>query len=119
MRVAVLFALTLSLAAPFPASAQNRVADIYAEMAKNAARAEKERADAWAKMIAELAQLPVTIMEQRPVAPATAEAPSAGAAAPLSAVERQTPASDAQQRYLEEALAYMKEQDNELRAREV
>jgi hypothetical protein len=127
MKVAVVLALLVSVCAPSPAVAQSKVADIYAEMGRNAARAAQERADIYAKMVADLAAAAAAI----PVAPrvvyvAPPVAPVVAPVAPVSdwwtrnaPIPPSATASAAQQGYLEEALAYQKEVDNELRARAV
>ena len=101
MKIAVLLTISLALTSASTASAQSRVADIYAEMANNAARAAQARADTWSKMIAELTALAAAAVpapRMAPVVPPVIETPN-----PPSAAERQ--------KYLEDALAYEKEND--------
>lgn len=108
MKAALPIALALVLFVPVPAGTQSKVTDIYAEMARNAARARQERADIYAKMVADLAAAAAAAIPPAAIAPAPVDiAPPA--AAPRKVM---TP-----QEYLEEALAYQKEQD--LRARAI
>jgi hypothetical protein len=101
MKTAVLLTISLALTSASAASAQSRVADIYAEMANNAARAAQARADAWSKMIAELTALAAAAVPAPRMAPVV-----------TPVVETPNPSSaDMQRRYLEEALAYEKEND--------
>lgn len=102
----VLPLVALALLAPSPASAQSSVADILAEQGRVAAAAARARADARAKIVADLAALAAAFVPAR-VVPEVAPAivvPSAVVASPG------VPVNEIQQRYLEEALAYQKEQ---------
>lgn len=113
----VALALVVSLFALSPIAAQSKVADIYAEMARNAARAAQARADIYAKMVADVTAAAAAIpMPARVAAPVYVAPPAevAPAAAPvgLNWFERNapgknlTPAED-----LAETLAYEKVTD--------
>lgn len=125
MKSALAIALALVLFVSLPAAAQSKVADIYAEMARNAARAAQERADIYAKMIADLATAAAAAIPPRVVAPAPilvapAAGPSAVAAAAGDGLDWWTRNAPGRVRtpeeYLAEALAYEKEQDLARRA---
>lgn len=82
--------------------AQSRVTDILIEQSNVAARAALQRAEIWNRVIADLTVAPLVLFPPRPVfVPPPVVAP----VAPVP------PASAMQQRYLEEALAYLREQD--------
>jgi len=96
-----------------PLAAQSRVTDIYAQMAANAARRAEAQAAIRSRTITELFDLPVAILEQRPVdvrpvAPIGSWVPSFTPTPTASPTEMQ--------RYLQEALDYQKEQDLARRA---
>src|SRR5882762_2602907 len=82
--------------------AQSRVTDILIEQSNVAARAALQRAEIWNRVIADLTVAPLVLFPPRPVfIPPPVVAPVAP-----------TPSRSAiQQQYLEEALAYMREQD--------
>jgi hypothetical protein len=122
-RAILLVTLAIALVSSSPALAQSTVTDIYKAMADNAARAAQARADAYASMVREAAAAAAEMAERRAAArvvyvpaPVSVVAP-APVAAPdwfaLHAPPAARTASEAQQTYLEEALAYAKELDNE------
>lgn len=81
--------------------AQSRVTDILIEQSNVAARAALQRAEIWNRVIADLTVAPLVLFPPRPVyVPPPVVAPVAPVLTP----------STAQQKYLEEALAYQRAQ---------